>query len=155
MPRPGRRCQWKNHYFRGPACCNNLAGPASSAYSARGRQPARLDLPDPLVRSAIEAGVGIVVDPDAHTVDELGFIVAAGVARRGRAGRDHVLDTPPVVEVLARLGRGGPGASRRARDDRCAVCRPPDRDSLAARAMRRGDANRGADHGTRDPSRNW
>jgi len=70
-------------------------------------QPARLDLPDPLVRSAVAAGVRIAVDSDAHTIDELRFIetFGVGVARRGWAGPAQVINTLPVDAMLATLKR--------------------------------------------------
>lgn len=68
-------------------------------------QPSRLDLPDSLVRRAVEAGVLIAVDSDAHTVDGLRFIEAfgVGVARRGWAERRHVVNTRPAAELLGLL----------------------------------------------------
>jgi len=73
-------------------------------------QPERLDLPDPLVRRAIQAGVRIAIDSDAHTVDELRYIETFGVglARRGWADRAHVVNALPVREMLGAL-KAGPG----------------------------------------------
>src|SRR5919197_673539 len=76
--------------------------------------PDRLDLRDEHVRRAIEAGVPIVIDSDAHSVKHLGFPRTYGVdqARRGWATAKDVLNTRPVEGFLAGL-KGG-GARRRA-----------------------------------------
>jgi DNA polymerase (family 10) len=81
-------------------------------------QPERLDLPDALVRAAVEAGARLAIDSDAHTVDELRFIEAfgTGVARRGWAERKHVINTLPIDEMLRVLkGPGHVRARRKAR----------------------------------------
>ena len=74
-------------------------------------QPERLDLPDALVRAAVEAGARLAIDSDAHTADELRFIevFGTGVARRGWAERKHVINTLPLDELLAML-KGHPHA---------------------------------------------
>jgi DNA polymerase (family 10) len=71
-------------------------------------QPERLDLPDALVRKAVEAGARIAIDSDAHTQDELRYVetFGVGVARRGWAGRGQVLTALPAEEMLASLRRG-------------------------------------------------
>ena len=68
-------------------------------------QPERLDLPDALVRRAVEAGAKIAVDSDAHTVDELRYIEAfgVGVARRAWVTPTQVINTLPVERMLASL----------------------------------------------------
>ena len=68
-------------------------------------QPERLDLPDALVRRAVEAGAKIAVDSDAHTVDELRYIEAfgVGVARRAWVTPAQVINTLPVERMLASL----------------------------------------------------
>jgi DNA polymerase (family 10) len=70
--------------------------------------PGRLDLKDEHVRKAVAAGAPLVVDSDAHSVAELRFPdeFGIGVARRGWARREDVLNTLPVEEFLARL-KGG------------------------------------------------
>jgi DNA polymerase (family 10) len=57
-------------------------------------QPDRLDLIDTHARAAAEAGVGIVVNTDAHRVHELGYL-ALGVAqaRRGWLTAEQVVNT--------------------------------------------------------------
>ncbi len=84
-------------------------------------QPERLDLPDSLVRSAIEAGALIAIDSDAHTASELRFIetFGVGVARRGWAPRAQVVNALPLGEMLASLKDGGSKRSvARARSSR-------------------------------------
>lgn len=63
--------------------------------------PARLDLHDTLIRKAVEAGVRLVIDSDAHHVEELKNLhFGIAQARRGWATKDDVLNTKPVEEVL-------------------------------------------------------
>ena len=78
--------------------------------------PERLDLRNEHVRWAIAAGVPIVVDSDAHSVDHLAFPREHGVdqARRGWATAADVLNTRPVDDFLAAL-KGGRAKPRRAR----------------------------------------
>jgi len=64
--------------------------------------PDRLDLRDVWVRLAVEAGVTIVCNTDAHSLRALGWMeLAVGTARRGAAAADHVLNTRDVDAVLA------------------------------------------------------
>lgn len=61
--------------------------------------PSRLDLPDPLVREAVNRGVKLAVNTDAHVaaaMDLMGFGVA--VARRGWAGKGDIVNTLPWSE---------------------------------------------------------
>jgi DNA polymerase (family X) len=63
--------------------------------------PDRLDLRDEHVRLAVEAGVPIVVNTDAHSVRGLGNMrLAVGTARRGWATAADVLNTRPLSSVL-------------------------------------------------------
>jgi DNA polymerase (family X) len=56
--------------------------------------PQRLDLPDELVHMAIEYGVQLVINTDAHAVDQLDFMqYGVWVARRGWCGPEHLLNT--------------------------------------------------------------
>ena len=68
-------------------------------------QPLRLDLPDTMVRRAIDAGVQIAIDSDAHSVDELRFVDTFGVAvaRRGWVERRHVINARDVDGMLGAL----------------------------------------------------
>ncbi len=70
-------------------------------------QPDRLDLPDVLVRRAIAAGARIVIDSDAHSQAELGFVERYGiaVARRGWAEAKAVANTLSAKRLLAELRR--------------------------------------------------
>ena len=64
--------------------------------------PDRLDLRDEHVRRAIEAGVQICVNTDAHSVRGLGNMrLAVATARRGWATVADVLNTKPLEQVLA------------------------------------------------------
>ena len=66
-------------------------------------QPQRLDLPDAMVRRAIEAGVKIAINSDAHRPEELRYVDTFGVwvARRGWAEPHHVVNTLPASELLS------------------------------------------------------
>lgn len=69
-------------------------------------QPDRLDLDWTWVKRAKAAGVTIVINPDAHDPDSLGYYVyGVNVARRGWLTKDEVFNTRPVGEVLAELAR--------------------------------------------------
>jgi DNA polymerase (family 10) len=70
--------------------------------------PGRLDLRDDHVRRAVEAGVALVIDSDAHAPAELRYPDEFGVAvaRRGWARRRDVLNTLPLDKFIARL-KGG------------------------------------------------
>lgn len=68
--------------------------------------PQRLDLKDSLVRRAIERGVTIAVDTDAHSIDELGQIdFGVNVARRGWARPEDVINAWPLEKLLAHSRR--------------------------------------------------
>jgi DNA polymerase (family 10) len=68
--------------------------------------PDRLDLRDEHVRLAIEAGVPLVCNTDAHSIRGLGnMLLSVGTARRGGAAAANVLNTRPLAEVLARRRR--------------------------------------------------
>jgi DNA polymerase (family X) len=74
-------------------------------------QPDRLDLDDEHVRKAVEAGVKLVVDSDAHSAAELRYARDFGVAvaRRGWAQRSDVLNTLRLEDFLASLKNGRQG----------------------------------------------
>lgn len=64
--------------------------------------PSRLDLRDVHVRQAVEAGVKITIDTDAHLLEQLEFSeFGIGTARRGWAQKADVLNTLPVERLLA------------------------------------------------------
>lgn len=70
-------------------------------------QPERLDLPDPVVHAAVRAQVPLAIDSDAHAPGELRYIeeFGVGVARRGWAEPQHVLNTLSFDALSRRLAR--------------------------------------------------
>lgn len=68
--------------------------------------PARLDLPEELARQAVEAGVLIAIDSDAHDLRGLDVMeYGIGIARRGWVEKDSVINTWPLDQLLEWLGR--------------------------------------------------
>jgi DNA polymerase (family 10) len=66
----------------------------------------RLDLKDLHVRQAVEAGVPVVINTDAHSVEGLEHMrFGVKTARRGLARSSGVLNTLPAPELLRRLRR--------------------------------------------------
>lgn len=66
--------------------------------------PKRLDLKDSYARQAMDQGVKIVVDTDAHSVAELGQIdFGVEVARRGWAEPHHILNASTLEDLEAYL----------------------------------------------------
>ncbi len=75
--------------------------------------PDRLDLKDEHVRMAVEAGVKLVIDSDAHATAHFGLLhYGVAQARRGGATAADVLNTLPLKEFLAAL-KDGRKAGRR------------------------------------------
>ncbi len=69
--------------------------------------PGRLDLRDADVRLALEAGVKLTIDTDAHAIDHLDFMdYGVHTARRGGARREDVWNAAPLEEVETWLARG-------------------------------------------------
>jgi DNA polymerase (family 10) len=69
-------------------------------------QPERLDLDDIMARRAIDLGVHLVIDTDAHSIAELRFMRwGVDQARRGWVTRRDVLNTKPLAHVLRSLTR--------------------------------------------------
>jgi len=69
--------------------------------------PDRLDLKDEHIRMAIEAGVKLVIDSDAHATGHFGFLhYGIAQARRGWATATDVLNTLPLKKFLASLKDG-------------------------------------------------
>jgi DNA polymerase (family 10) len=65
--------------------------------------PERLDLPDIWVRKATEAGVTLVLNSDAHAIEELDWMeYAVSVARRGWVTKTSVANALPLEEMLAK-----------------------------------------------------
>ena len=66
--------------------------------------PDRLDLPEPLLRSAREMGARFTVSSDSHSVREFVHLrYGVGQARRGGLVPDDVLNTRPAEALLAAL----------------------------------------------------
>lgn len=66
--------------------------------------PERLDLNDAHIRLAVEEGVKLVIDSDAHHVDHFQYIdLGVAQARRGWAKKSDVLNTLSASELLKRL----------------------------------------------------
>lgn len=56
--------------------------------------PLRLDLPDSLVREAIKSGVKIVINTDAHALEQMDLMeFGVSVARRGWAKKNDIINT--------------------------------------------------------------
>ena len=71
--------------------------------------PDRLDLKDDHIRKVVEAGVGLTIDSDAHSLKHLRYPNVFGIptARRGWATKADVLNTRPVTGFLRGLKDGG------------------------------------------------
>jgi DNA polymerase (family 10) len=69
--------------------------------------PERLDLDDIHVRRAVELGVQLVINTDAHHPDGFdNLLFGVATARRGWAGAEHIANTFPLEALLA-LRKGG------------------------------------------------
>jgi DNA polymerase (family 10) len=69
--------------------------------------PDRLDLADEAARRAVEAGVRLTIDSDAHAAAHFAALdYGVAVARRGWVEARHVLNTLPVDGLLAALKDG-------------------------------------------------
>jgi len=65
--------------------------------------PERLDLDDAHVRRAVELGVQLVINTDAHRPDDFdNLLFGVATARRGWAGPEHIANTLPIEALLAR-----------------------------------------------------
>jgi len=70
--------------------------------------PNRLDLPDTLVREAVKTGVKMVINTDAHTVDQLDLMpYGVAVARRGWATKNDIINTMSYNELKKALNFEG------------------------------------------------
>lgn len=66
--------------------------------------PERLDMKDEHIRKAVEAGVKMVIDSDAHQASHFGYLrLGIAQARRGWATAGDVLNTKPLEQFLAAL----------------------------------------------------
>ncbi|MBL8865366.1 MAG: DNA polymerase/3'-5' exonuclease PolX, partial [Planctomycetia bacterium] len=69
-------------------------------------QPDRLDLDWKYVKRAKELGIPLVINPDAHSTDDLALYVwGVDVARRGWLTKADVFNTRGVDEVMKELKR--------------------------------------------------
>lgn len=67
-------------------------------------QPSRLDLPDDLIKSAIEWGVDLIINSDAHSTEEFGFIkYGVDNARRGWAEKKDIINTLDYDSFVKKL----------------------------------------------------
>jgi DNA polymerase (family 10) len=68
--------------------------------------PMRLDLDDAHARRAVQKGVLLAINTDAHATDNFDLLpYGISVARRGWVGPEHVLNCLPLDRLLARLAR--------------------------------------------------
>lgn len=68
--------------------------------------PDRSDLRDLHVRMAIQAGVKLVIDSDAHAPEHFAFIeLGEAIARRGWATKADVINTKNIKQILAWLAK--------------------------------------------------
>jgi DNA polymerase (family 10) len=64
--------------------------------------PERLDLDDAHVRRAVELGVRVVINTDAHHPEHFAnLLFGVATARRGWAGPEHIMNALPLEALLA------------------------------------------------------
>ena len=64
-------------------------------------QPARLDMRDIYIKEAVRRGVKLTVNTDSHAADQFRFMLyGVGMARRGWARKEDVINTLPLKDVL-------------------------------------------------------
>ena len=94
-------------------------------------QPDRLDLNDVHARAARDRGIPLVIDTDAHSIHELGFMpYGVFVARRAGLTRQDVLNTRSVAELRDWV------AAKRSRPAGAAPARPKTAEAPAAKAAK-------------------
>lgn len=63
--------------------------------------PDRLDLDDVHIRRAVEAGVMLLIDSDAHAIEHMKHLdLGIALARRGWATQKNIINTRPLAEFL-------------------------------------------------------
>ncbi|MDA1038186.1 MAG: PHP domain-containing protein [bacterium] len=68
--------------------------------------PDRTDLDAEHVRLALKAGVKLVIDTDAHSLEDMKFVtLGEAIARRGWATKADILNTLPVEKLLAHFNK--------------------------------------------------
>jgi len=111
-------------------------------------QPERLDLSDTHARLAREKGVRFLIDTDAHSVVQLGFLpFGVFAARRAGLSRDDVLNALPYLPFRAALRAG---AERRRTAPRHAPA--PKKPAATAPAAHSGAGRASADQRARRPA---
>jgi DNA polymerase (family 10) len=66
--------------------------------------PSRLDLPDELVRKAVDAGVLLIIDTDSHAVEQMELMqYGVSVARRGWATQKNIVNSWPLEKFSSWL----------------------------------------------------
>jgi len=66
--------------------------------------PYRLDLKDEYIRKAVEAGIKLAIDADAHSKNSFHYLeYGIAQARRGWAAKNDIINTRPWPEVLKLL----------------------------------------------------
>ena len=61
--------------------------------------PQRLDLPDNMVKQAIDMGCRVIIGTDSHSSDGLSLMkYGVAVARRGWCTKKNVVNTLPLIE---------------------------------------------------------
>ncbi|MEK7502938.1 MAG: DNA polymerase/3'-5' exonuclease PolX [Patescibacteria group bacterium] len=66
--------------------------------------PERLDIKDEYIRKCVEAGVKMVIDSDAHSVNHFKYLeLGIAQARRGWAKKSDIVNTKPLAEFLKSL----------------------------------------------------
>lgn len=75
--------------------------------------PDRLDIDDALAKRALDLGIPLLINTDAHSVRELDFMML-GIqqARRGWRSADNIVNTLPLPQLLKRLAATRKSASR-------------------------------------------
>ena len=95
--RPGADYDWDEVF--------HVARETGTAIEING-DPARLDMDETHARAAVDAGVMISIDSDAHELASLELVrYGVGIARRGWVGPQSVVNTRPLPDLLAWLGR--------------------------------------------------
>lgn len=89
--RQGFELEWEKIF---EACKKNNIALEINSY------PDRLDLPDTIVREAIQAGVSLIIDTDAHAAEHMdGMFYGVSVARRGWGTKDDIMNTKEYAEM--------------------------------------------------------
>ena len=66
--------------------------------------PERLDIKDEYIKKCVEAGVKMVIDSDAHSVNHFKYLeLGVAQARRGWAKKSDIINTKPLKDFLKSL----------------------------------------------------